>query len=165
MIADTRELARIHQAVRIEFASCAEELGRERLLVAEAHRILVRIGDRHAKCTYDVMNFVDALGRRVADQRQCAACREARGIANELEVQHHLRMQRVVHLTHLLDVLGGTEPQLSERERRIDLERVQRRVIPRVFDQRLRHLDKLGRRLVIREASAPLRDEMPERLH
>jgi len=111
----------------------------------------------HAVLAVDAHDLLQPLLGAEAHQLQPAAGHEAGHVAQELDVHHHLAgfaAQQLLHLDDLLDVPARNEAALQVGEVRIDLQCVQRRVVPGEFHQRAIALLHLGRRLAVADGAA-----------
>jgi len=96
----------------------------------------VRVVDGHAMVAVDPHDLVQAFFAGEADQLQAAAVEGTVLGAKELQVHQNFAGKQPLERLDLLDVTRGFEAALEVGETTIDFHRHQRRVVPRVFEQR-----------------------------
>ena len=123
----------------------------------------MRVVDAHAVVAVDLHDLLQALLGRELHQLQRGAGDVAVHVADELGVHQHLCAEQLLHVLDLLHMLAGDEGALQIGDVLVDLEGVQRGVVPGVFHQRPaagRHF--LGA-LAAGHRAAELRDQFQQR--
>ncbi|RST48729.1 TRAP transporter large permease subunit [Variovorax sp. MHTC-1] len=143
------QLSRVEQAQRIEAALDAHHGRIQVVLLAVFHDVHVGVVDLHAVVAVDLHDLVQAFFRGVADDLQAAAVERAFLGAQELQVHHHLTLQRGFQGLGLLELAHGVEPALDVGEPLVHLQRMERGVVPGVFDERLAAFFHLVRGLAV----------------